>query len=85
MDTPGCPERVGGPPEGPGRGVGLFLRSETHRGTFREVWNGSGDHQGCPGQIGGPSLSSETGWQNLPKVRDGSGDIVVGPRRVGGA
>ena len=42
----------------------------TGQGTRGEVRDGSGDSRRCPGQVGGPSLRSGTGWGTLGEVRD---------------
>ena len=52
------------------------------RGTYGEVWDGTGDPQGGPGRVGGPSKKSGTCQGTLGEVRDGSGDPRAGPGRV---
>ena len=59
-------------------------RTRTGRGTLSEVRDGSGDHWGGSGWVGGPSLrfgtglgtlgESRTGRETLPEVRDRLGD-----------
>ena len=66
--------------------------SGTGRGTHEEVWDGSenlgdvryvsGDSQGGLGRVEGHSERSRTGRGTLPVVRDWSGDLPGGPRRV---
>ena len=52
-------------------------------GTFRVVWDGSGEPPRGPGRVGGHSGRSVTGHGTLPGVLDGSGDPRGGPRWVG--
>ena len=69
-------------------------RTETGRGTLKEVWNVSEDSpggpgrvkvpRGCRGQVGGPLVRSGTGWETLEEVRDGSGYPRGGRGREGG-
>ena len=56
----------------------------TGRGIHPKVWDGSKDSQGGPGQVGGPTLKSETGWWTLVEVRDVSRDPRGGLGWVGG-
>ena len=82
-DPPGCPGRVGEP-------SGL---SGTGQGTLGEVRNGSRDPRGVPGRVKAPSGRFGTGQGTLRVVRDGSeafgevrdglGDLRVGPEPVG--
>ena len=49
----------------------------TGRGTIGEVWDGSGDPQGGPGRVEGPSGRFGTGWGTLEEVRTGRGTLEV--------
>ena len=64
---------------GPGRVRVPSGRSETGRGTFGQVRDGSWEPRGGPGQVGGPSARSGTGRGTLVEVRNGSGDPRAGP------
>ena len=54
------------------------------RETLDEVWDGSGDPRGSPGQVGGPSGRSGTGRGTHGKVRDELADPQGGLGLVGG-
>ena len=57
-------------------------KSGTGRGILGEVLDGSKDHRGELGRVGGPLVRSGTGRWTLGEVRDGSGGPREGPRRV---
>ena len=46
--------------------------------TLGEVWDGSWDSRGGPGQVGRPSVKCGIGGGTLKEVRYGSGDLWGG-------
>ena len=61
-------------------GRGSHQEDRTGQGTLEAVQDGSRVMRGGPGQVGGPSRRSETGWGTIE--RSGTGWGTLGERRT---